>query len=124
MKDFHIGDVLSITTGKLVSPRLIDGVYDILNYMTGDNLFTHQLPRAWEECAAALIEQFPQLAEIDGKDCNSDNWKQWLDDKVAQFGERLNVQPLAEGRHAFKDPITELEELWRKDRVITVKVKE
>ena len=61
-KQFHLGDVLSITTGRLVSPRHIDGVYDILNFMTGDNLFTHQLPRASDECKPYLVEQFPQLA--------------------------------------------------------------
>ena len=61
-KQFHLGDVLSITTGRLVSPRHIDGVYDILNFMTGDNLFTHQLPRAFDECKPYLVAQFPQLA--------------------------------------------------------------
>lgn len=45
-KRFHLGDVLSITTGHLLSPRHMEGVYEILNHMTGDQLFTHQLPRA------------------------------------------------------------------------------
>lgn len=54
MREFHIGDILSITTERLVSPRLIEGVYDILNYMTGDNLMTHQLPRASRHCAPYL----------------------------------------------------------------------
>lgn len=35
-RDFELGDILSITTGALVSRRHIDGVYDILNWMTGD----------------------------------------------------------------------------------------
>src|SRR3989344_6645903 len=61
-KEFHLGDVLSITTGRLVSPRHIDGVYDILTFMTGDTLFTHQLPRASDECKPYLVKQFPQLA--------------------------------------------------------------
>jgi hypothetical protein len=37
-RPFHLGDVLTITTGRLVSPRHMDGVYDVLNFMTGDNL--------------------------------------------------------------------------------------
>jgi len=45
-KDFHISDILSITDGRLVSTRHMDGIYEILNFMTGDNLFTHQLPRS------------------------------------------------------------------------------
>lgn len=65
VRNFHIGDILSITTGRLVSPRRMDGVYDILNYMTGDDLFTHQLIRAAEECAPALREQHPDLTDVD-----------------------------------------------------------
>ena len=60
-KEFHLGDVLSITTGRLVSPRRMDGIYDILNFMTDSNLFTHQLSRAINECKPHLLGQFPQL---------------------------------------------------------------
>lgn len=38
MKAFHIGDVLTVTTGRLVSPRHMYGVYEILNFLTGDRL--------------------------------------------------------------------------------------
>ena len=61
MKLFHISDILSVTTGRLVSTRHIDGVYDILNFLTGDDLFTHQLPRANRECEPWLRSQFPLL---------------------------------------------------------------
>jgi hypothetical protein len=64
-KRYHLGDILSITTGRLVSPRHMDGVYDILNFMTGDDLYTHQLPRAADECRPYLAKQFPQLSKID-----------------------------------------------------------
>jgi hypothetical protein len=58
---FHISDVLSITTGRLVSSRHMEGIYDILNFLTGDELLTHQLPRAAKECEPWLKTQFPQL---------------------------------------------------------------
>lgn len=61
MKKFHISDVLSVTTGRLVSSRHMDGIYEILNFLTGDKLFTHQLPRAMRECEPWLKTQFPQL---------------------------------------------------------------
>lgn len=35
MRQFHISDILTITSGRLVSSRHMDGIYDILNYMTG-----------------------------------------------------------------------------------------
>jgi hypothetical protein len=107
MKDYHLGDVLSITTGCLVSPRHIEGVYDILNFMTGDNLFTHQLPRVWEECRPHLQAQHPQLAAIDASGVNKDNWRAWLDEQVAVYGEMLPVRPVPADAHEQIDPIAE-----------------
>lgn len=49
-KPFNIADVLSITTGRLVSWQGIGGVYTILNHMTGDNL-RHPSTRA---CGGSL----------------------------------------------------------------------
>jgi hypothetical protein len=41
-KEFPTAEVLSAITGHLVCE--IGGVYRVLNWMTGENLFTHQLP--------------------------------------------------------------------------------
>lgn len=60
-KKFHLGDILSITTGILFSPRGVEGVYDILGFMTGNDLYTHQLPRASDECLPHLKYQHPEL---------------------------------------------------------------
>jgi hypothetical protein len=38
------------------------GVYEILNHVTGDNLFTHVLPRACRFAAPLILDQHPQLA--------------------------------------------------------------
>ena len=110
-KQFHLGDVLSITTGRLVSPRHIDGVYDILNFMTGDNLFTHQLPRASDECKPHLLAQFPQLAEVDASGVNGKNHVQWLAEQVAKYGEEFEVKPAPKGAHEVKNPIAEATEM-------------
>lgn len=64
-KTFAIGDVLSITTGRLVSPEHIGGVYNILNWMTRDNLFTHQLGRASDESKPWLLRWFPELEKVE-----------------------------------------------------------
>ena len=63
MKLFHISDVLSVATGRLVSSRHMDGIYEILNFLTGDSLFTHQLPRAMNECKSWLRSTFPMLMD-------------------------------------------------------------
>lgn len=58
-KQFHLGDVLSITTGRLVSPRHRDGAYEILNFMTGEKLNTIVLLGASDVCKPFLLRQFP-----------------------------------------------------------------
>lgn len=120
MKEFHIGDILSITTGRLVSPRHIEGVYDILNYMTGDSLFTHQLPRASKECEPHLLRQHPMLSHVDASGVNPENHLTWLDAQVVKFGLTLPVEPLPEHAHEFIDPLSELAEKVHPDRIIVV----
>lgn len=118
-REFHIGDILSITTGHLVSPRHIDGIYDILNFMTGDNLFTHQLPRAVNECTPFLLQQHPQLESVDASSVNEDNLEYWLFEQAAKFGPTLLIETLPEGAHCFRNPIDELVEKGK--QVIVIK---
>lgn len=117
---FHIGDILSITGDKLVSPRLIEGVYDILTFMTGDTLFTHQLPRAMRECRPYLLQQHPQLATVDESSVTSENWRTWLDEQIVKLGETLLVEPLPPDAHEFIDPLSELAEKVHPDNIIVV----
>lgn len=60
---FAIGPILSAMHGRLLCE--IGGVYEILNWMTGESLMTHQLPRACRESEPWLKEQFPDLAALD-----------------------------------------------------------
>lgn len=126
-KTFHIGDVLSAMTGTLVSPSHIDGVYEVLNWMTGESLMTHQLPRASRECEGLLRETFPDLAAVTFPD-----WSQvpaedrervivheWLAEQVATYGETRDVPQLPEDDHTQIDPIAELKML-RPDAPIVV----
>lgn len=107
---FDLADILSITTGRLVSPRLMEGVYEILSFMTGEPLFTHQLPRACDVCQPALLAQHPQLAEV-VLDVHRDSIAGWLADKKARFGEQLDVRALSPGAYEPMCPVEEAEEL-------------
>lgn len=120
-RDFHIGDILSVTTGRLVSTRHIEGVYDILNFMTGESLYTHQLPRVSLEARPVLLRQHPLLVTADASMVNADNWKGWLAIQVERFGETLPVQPMNEDDHERIDPLSELAEKVHPDRVVVVK---
>jgi hypothetical protein len=120
-KQFHLGDILSITTGRLVSPRHIDGVYDILNHMTGDSLFTHQLGRASDEYKPYLIMEMPWLAEIDHSSVTTDNWQQWLQEQVAKYGEMHEVRPIHPEDHEIIDPVDELRRMGvDESKIVTI----
>lgn len=109
-KQFHLSDIISCTTGHLISTRHIDGVYDLLGYMTGISLMTHQLPRANEPCAVELLIQHPQLREVTPPKGSTDEaaWFAWRDQLVTQYGEYLDVEPLPAGVYEAQDPIAEL----------------
>jgi hypothetical protein len=122
-KDFHIGDILSITDGRLVSPRHIEGVYDILGWMTGENLFTHQLPRVAREAAPALLAMHPQLSSVSRDDAvDGTNMDEWLADKVARFGEFLPVPKLGADQHERIDAMSELVGMVHPDKIIPVQL--
>lgn len=113
--------VLTVITGRLLCP--IDEVYQLLNAMTGDNLFTHQLVRAVNECGGPLAEQFPHLTAITVPDTDSDSMvRAWIAEQEITFGQSLTVQPLDSWQHI--DPITELAAMRGSSDNITVVVAE
>lgn len=117
---FHLCDVLSVTTGCMVSARGIEGIYDILNFMTGESLFTHQLPRAARVVRPALLERFPALARVEKPmflfpdDMSpADREKAvaiWVKDQAEALGvgSDLELEPLTAGLYEPMHPLAEL----------------
>lgn len=58
-KQFPLADILSITTGRLCCD--MGKIYEILNFVTGDNLYTHVLGRASKFAAPFILEEHPAL---------------------------------------------------------------
>lgn len=117
-RTFTLGQVLSVTTGKLLCP--IGEVYEILNFLTADSLFTHQLPRASRECEPYLLQCFPQLRNVDSSGVMPGNWREWLATQVDIFGPTLELESMPDGHHEYRDDLVELEEMVGPDRVIVV----
>lgn len=108
VRDFDLGDVLSVTTGRLVSPRHIAGVYDILGHVTGERLMTHQLPRACDQAKPGIIEQHPDLADVDvpsGLD-SEEKVMEWLAVAKQTYGETRPIAAVPTENPP--DPIEEL----------------
>lgn len=126
-RSFHLGDLLSITTGRLVSPDHIDGVWMLIDYVTGVTHMTHQLPRATLVVRGWLLRDRPWLAEIEvpeftGRDLvqEAQVWS-WLAKQVALYGERHKVKAMPPGTYQGRDPLIELEEMMGgPERIITV----
>lgn len=135
VKTFHVGDVLSVTTGRLLSPTHMDGLYEILNFLTGANLFTHQLPEACRVAAPVLRRRHPELPaaitdeEIggltaDGAKPTTDDVKTWVEQYATDRGLPLayDLYPLHDGaaRHDYSDPLGDLVAMVGPDRVVPI----
>lgn len=96
MKTFHLGAILSVTTGRMLAVTGMGEIYAILNHMTGSTLFTHQLPWAGDICGPVLRNQYPELAKLVLDGVTSDNFTEVMTGLVAQHGEQLPVPTLAE----------------------------
>lgn len=118
---FALADILSVTTGKLLSRRHMDGIYDILGYMTGDDLMTHQLPRAADACKGPLLEQLPQLDGVTPPDgLDAPDLMAWLANAEREHGEELPVTPIAGWEH--RNPIEEACDIVGAEKVYVVPV--
>lgn len=117
-KTFKIEEVLSAVKGVLLCD--IGKVYEVLNFLTGDNLFTHQLPRAGRECMPHVFKQHPFIKTIDVSDINSENWKEKLAEIKRQHPNELTL--IAIGDYQHRDPIAEAVEMMggNPDKVIVV----
>lgn len=98
-KRFHISDVLSITTGHLVSFRHMDGVYEIMNFVLQDDLTTLGLAAMGDTVREELKRQFPQLEEVKvPDDLNESNYREWVESLYLKYGEYFSVATMKEAR--------------------------
>lgn len=120
IKEFDLCDVISAGTGRLVSKNGIGGVYEVLNYMTGESLFTHQLPRVSREAAPVLRNHHAWFAavEAEAKNITPENWKQWLEKWENAYGSRVTAPKMTITEHERIDPISELAERVHPDKIV------
>ena len=119
-RDFHISDILSMTTGKLVSSRHMTGVYELAEWMAGEPIWTHQLPRMFREAKPVLLAAHPQLVDADCEGVTPENIADRIAGWVEQFGETLPVPRMNADQHERIDPLSELVEKVGPDRIVVV----
>jgi hypothetical protein len=115
-KTFRLGDVLSFTDGALLSRDHMDGVYRLSNWMTGQDVFTHQILMVADPIRAAILEQHPVLAEIvfpsgemEAADEQTAFVEAWLTEHEERYGDEWTLVPLsAESTPDLSTPLTDL----------------
>lgn len=133
-RQFHIGDLITVVTGRLVSPNHIDGVYDVCDFVTGETYMTHQLPRASKTVTPWLLGQHPWLADIEVPDFDFPSEisqedagrivADWLTGPAAQYGEMHEVKAMPLGMYIGREPIAEMHEMAPRAQVIAIEIDE
>ena len=103
---FHLGDLLTVTTGRMFAPDSFDGVYQVLRHLCGEPVSTHQIPLALDAMKPQVLDQHGWLTglepppEVSGADALTG----WLARMAAEHGEFHNLRPAPEawGSH---DPV-------------------
>jgi hypothetical protein len=121
-KEFATASVLSTITGRLVSD--IGAVYEVCNWMTGESVFTHQLPRIGREARPVIVAAHPQIQQAldEAENVTTDNWRQWLQTWEDRYGPTISVPKFTAETHESIDPLSELAEKVHPDRIIPVVV--
>lgn len=124
VRRFPLGVVLSVTTGLLLAP--FDELHEFLDFMTGDKLMTHQLPRATEECAPVLLQRHPHLAAAVPPEsfAGRADVEQWVAEQARELGQGVTVATLDPDDHTQIDPLRELRMMRPDDEIVVVRVDE
>ena len=119
-KDFQTRDVMSTITGRLMGD--IGGVYEVLNWMTGESVYTHQLPRIGKEAVPVILAAHPTLqAAIDeAGQVNPENFSEWRDTWDERYGSTIAVPKFDADTHERIDPLSELAEKVHPSRITVV----
>lgn len=144
-KKFPLRSLLTVTTGRLLTtpegPRDngIGQLYEILDWMTDDSNFTHQLPRAADECRQWLFKWFPELGTASACLDKLDQWisadktgtaqegvKMWITELKMidpRIKDEYEVGKIHVGDHKAVDPIKELVEMREsKEGIVVVNI--
>lgn len=113
-KKFTIATIISGVYGTLLTN--VANLYTLYNYMTGDNLFTHQLPRALTVCAPYILKELPQLENFRNHiaEITPENYTAYIIKATEMFGYELEISSLPEGVWEHKDAVAEMLEKMNK----------
>ena len=119
-KEFPTRDVLSTITGRLMGE--MGGVYEVLNWMTGESVYTHQIPRISREAQPAILALHPDLEPTiaEAEQVTQENYLTWRTTWEERYGATITVPKMTIAEHERIDPLSELAEKVSPDRIAIV----
>lgn len=107
-KEFDLGAILNITTKRLFTS--MEDVYEVLNYLTGDSICSHQIPRVMPIAKTYILSLHPELTGVgDTVEINSfDDAKAFINKQKKVFGNKLLLSPMGKtDGYSYVDSIEE-----------------
>lgn len=121
-KEFPTTVVMSAVSGFLMCDFPL--VHEFCEFMAGEPVWTHQLPRVGREAQAAFLRQHPDKRwAIDLCDTvNKDNYQAVADRLIDEIGPMIAVHSMGDEEHERIDPVSELAEQVHPSKIIPVVV--
>lgn len=121
-KEFPTRDVLSTITGVLICD--IGGVYEVLNWMTGESVYTHQIPRISREAQPVILALRPELKPTiaEAEQVTPDNYLEWRATWEERYGQTIAVPKLTIAEHERIDPVSELADMVPPEKLLVINV--
>lgn len=121
-KDFPTEAVLTTITGRVLYEAGISAVYEVLQWMTGESVMTHQIPRISREARLAILALHPELKPTiaEAEQVDGSNWRIWRDTWIKRYGATISVPKMTADQHERIDPLSELVERVHPDKIAVI----
>lgn len=117
-KEFDLGDVLSVTTGHLVSHNHIEGVYDVYSHVLNYPVSTLGLVAHFDTVKDEILRQHPNLNFVVYPELQIKTEKQiweWLGMMKQEYGTTLTLEQLSEKDYEDEAPVDHNNEQFNRD---------
>ena len=109
-KAFPIEVVLTLVTGKLLCS--MSQVYEALDWLLDENLFTHQLPRAKRFVEPVILNAHPYLRFIKTSHINPDNAQEEIEIIKRMYPDNIHLNKIP--GYQSMNPVQELDHILSK----------
>lgn len=96
-----LGDVLTVTTGIMLSERKILGLRGLIAFQIGlsNDVFDTSITDSGclllkDRCKADLVRQHPWLADINCEEVTPSNAAEWLEQNIRKHGTHLAIEQM------------------------------